>query len=75
MYGITLTEKGFPPALYYKATTSIQPTIGAGAEAAQARPKEKKEKIQKEENADNGGSTKTKMTRNRCARRRIPPRS
>jgi hypothetical protein len=35
------------------------------------KPKRKKKK-KKEKNADTGGSTKTKMSRNRCALRRIP---
>jgi hypothetical protein len=32
----------------------------------------KKERKRKENNVETGGSTKTKMTRNRCALRRIP---
>ena len=40
--------------------------------AAQPSPKEQKRK-KRENNADVGSSTKTKMTRNRCALRVVPP--
>ena len=43
-----LPKKGFPP-LCIQSNQPNHPTIGAGAETAQSRPKEKKEKIQEKQ--------------------------
>ena len=62
-------EIGFRPAIYiYKQPdTTKSPMLG---QTAQASPKKISEK-EKETNDNRVGSTKTMVTRNRCARRRI----
>ena len=65
------TEKGFPPALYTK-----QPTENANDRcwggSSTVTPKRNDRERAKETNADNGGSTKTKKPRDRCAHRALP---
>ena len=45
--GWAITKKGFTPLRITKQPSLIQPTIGAGTEAAQSSPKETKDKKQK----------------------------
>ena len=65
-----IKKKGFPHFIF-QSNHPIQPTIDTGAEAAQSRPKEKRENT-KRTDAGNGGSTKTKKPRDRCAHQRSP---
>jgi hypothetical protein len=56
------------PRYINMATTRYNELLGPQHNQAQ----KKKERKRKENNADTSGSTKTKMTRNHCALRRIP---
>ena len=66
-----MDDKGFPPALYYKANTRYIQLAGA---AAQKSSKEKQEE-KREINADTGRSTKKGRPATAAPSEEVPPRS